>query len=126
MLAVLIGIFQCGIIFSNYIQLTNAVGVGAQYLQTIRQTSTDPCKDTFTAITNAAPALNSSNITVTFTFNPTAAQVTAKTCSGDQSELTQGEAATVTATYPASLVVMGVNFFATGAKFSQTSTVYVY
>jgi Flp pilus assembly protein TadG len=123
---VILGIFQCGILFSNYIQLTNAVGTGADYLQTIRTSTSDPCKDTFTAISQAASTLAAGNITVTFTFNPSASSVTAKTCSGSQSLLQQGQPATVQATYPASLLIFGKNYLATGATITQTTTVYEY
>jgi Flp pilus assembly protein TadG len=102
MLLVMTGIFSMGIAFNQQEQLTQAVGAGGQYLQQIRTSTTDPCKDTFTAITGAAPNLTSANITLTVTMGSTA--VTAKTCAGDQTDLTQGGNVTVSATYPCSII----------------------
>jgi Flp pilus assembly protein TadG len=129
LLAVLLGIFQCGILFGNYLQLTNAVGAGSQYLQQIRSTTSDPCKDTFTAIKSASPSLSSSNIGLTFTFTSSAGTqttVSGTSCSGDQTVMGAGEPATLTATYPAALTIMGVKFLPNGFLLSQTSTQYVY
>jgi Flp pilus assembly protein TadG len=133
----ILGIFQCGILFNNYIQLTNATGEGADYLQTIRQSSTDPCTDTFTAIANAAPSLNKNSITLKVILNNTSTTTatastytgtgaTAAACSGHQTQLVSQAPATVTASYPASLLIYGRNFFATGANISQTVTIYEY
>ena len=132
---VVIGIVQGGLLFNNYIQVTNATGTGANYLQTIRQTSTDPCKDTFTAVVNAASALQSGNITLKVILNNTSSTTaTASTysgtgslsCSGDQSQLVSQAPATVTVSYPASLVIYGTNYLPGGAAYSQTVTVFEY
>ena len=132
----ILGIFQCGIMFNNYIQLTNAAGVGADYLQTLdgSATITDPCAATFTAVTNAAPTLTVGNVTVTVILDntPTYASTTKYSgtgslkCSGDLGELVRGSPATVTVSYPASLMIYGRNFLATSATISQTVTVYEY
>ena len=131
---VILAIFSCGILFNNYIQLTNATGAGADYLQTIRQTSTDPCHDTFTAVANAAAALNKNNITVKVVLNSTDSTTTSASsftgtgnstsCSGQQTLLVQQAPATVTVSYPASLIIYGRNFFATNAQISQTVTIF--
>jgi Flp pilus assembly protein TadG len=108
LLLVMTGVLSFGIIFSHQVTLTQAVGVGGQYLQQIRTSTTDPCQDTFTAITNAAPNLASSGITLTLTMNGTS--VTGNSCSGDQTHLVQGGAATVAATYPCQLFAYGIKF----------------
>jgi Flp pilus assembly protein TadG len=108
LLLVMTGIFSISIVLNHQQQLTQAVGAGGQYLQQIRTTTTDPCKDTFTAITSAAPNLSSSNITLTLTMNST--NVTAKTCAGDQTDLTQGGSVSVTATYPCAISAYGYAF----------------
>jgi Flp pilus assembly protein TadG len=138
---VILGIFQCGILFNNYIQLTNAAGAGADYLQTLdgSTTITDPCAATFTAVANAAPTLKSSNITVKVILNDTnSTTATASTytgtgsgsggltCSGELSQLVRQAPAVVTVSYPASLVIYGKNFFSSTATISQTVTVYEY
>jgi len=130
---VLVGVIQCGLLFSNYIQLTNAVGQGADYLQTIRQTSTDPCRDTFTAIANAAAILKPANITLTIILNNTSSTTASAStfsgtgtlsCSGSQSLLISLAPATVTVSYPASLVIYGKNYFGAGATITQSVTIY--
>jgi Flp pilus assembly protein TadG len=108
MLLVMTGIFTFAVAINHQEQLTQAVGAGGQYLQQIRTSTTDPCKDTFTAITNAAPNLTSANITLTVTMGTTS--VTAKTCSGDVSLLTQGGSVSVAATYPCTLTAYAYNF----------------
>jgi Flp pilus assembly protein TadG len=108
MLAVLTGIFSFGIAFSNQLSLTQAVGTGAQLLQQSRNSTTDPCKDTLTAISNAAPNLTKANISLTLTLNGTS--TTASSCAGSQSNLVEGQPITVAATYPCNLQVYGVKF----------------
>ncbi len=133
MATVILATFSCGILFNNYIQLTNAAGQGADYLQTIRKSSADPCADTFTAISNAAPTLTKASIYVSIILNnsnsasasgSTYTGTGSATCSAQNSKLIAGAPATVNVQYPASLLIYGRNFLATGAKISQTVTVY--
>jgi Flp pilus assembly protein TadG len=112
LMAVLVAIFQFAIAFNNQLTLTQAVGVGAQYLQTIRTTTSDPCKDTYTAITNSAPRLvpvgnPATGVSLTLTMSGT--PVSGSTCSGDQSDLVSGSPVTVSATYPCNLTLFGIN-----------------
>jgi|HubBroStandDraft_2_1064218.scaffolds.fasta_scaffold283733_2 Flp pilus assembly protein TadG len=107
LMVVLVAIFQFGIAFNNQLTLTQAVGAGAQYLQSVRTTTTDPCKDTITTIENSAPNLTPASITLTLNMNGT--QVTANTCSGDQSDLGQGSPVTVNATYPCNITLFGIS-----------------
>jgi Flp pilus assembly protein TadG len=108
MLAVLTAICAFAVGFNNQLTLTSAVGSGAQYLQLIRTTTTDPCKDTLTAIEGAAPSLTPSSIGLSFSLNGTT--VTSTSCPGDQSDLAQGAPVTVTATYPCALPIYGTTF----------------
>lgn len=124
LVAVLTGIFELGIAFNNQLELTQAVGAGAQYLQQIRSTTADPCKDTMTAIKSSAPSLNASNITLTLTMNGNS-PVTGSTCSGDQSELGFLEPATVYATYPCNISIYGFTF-SSACKLSAQVTEYEY
>jgi Flp pilus assembly protein TadG len=117
------GIAAFGIGFNNQIVLTNAVGTGGQYLQLIRTSTTDPCKDTLTAISNAAPNLTASNITLSFSFNGT--PVSGNTCAGDQSYLVQGQPVTVLAKYPCVLPIYATKF-ATGCQLTATVAEYEY
>jgi Flp pilus assembly protein TadG len=124
LLTVVTSIFVVGIIFNNYEVLTQATGTGAQYLQLIRTSTTDPCKDTYNAITAAAPSLTPGNITLSFTLNSTG--VSGNTCAGDQSDLVQGEPVKVTATYPCNFIIYGVNYAPSGCTLSASATEYEY
>lgn len=108
LLMVISGLCAFGLAFNNELTLTNAVGAGAQYLQLIRTTTSDPCADTLGAIEAAAPYLKATNITLTLNMNGTS--VTGSSCSGDQTDLVQGSAVTVTATYPCALPVYAMGF----------------
>jgi Flp pilus assembly protein TadG len=118
-LIIVTGIFSFSIALSHQETLTQVVGVGGQYLQQIRTSTTDPCKDTFTAITNAAPNLTPANITLTLTMNGTA--VKANTCSGDESDLVQGGPVTIEATYPCQFSVYGFKFVPTCNLYAEVS-----
>ena len=121
-LTLVTGIFAFSVAFSNELTLTSAVGAGAQYLQSIRTSSSDPCADTLTAITNAAPSLNASSISLTFSLNGTT--VTGNSCSGDESDLVQGAPVTVSATYPCALPIYGTKF--SGCQLAAKVTEYEY
>ena len=123
-LAILMGIFSLGMMLSNQLTLNQATGAGGQSLARMRTSTTDPCKDTFTAITNASPSLASANIGLTLTMNGNT-PITATTCSGDQSELVQGSAVTVSTTYPCKLSVYGVKF-ASSCQITAQVTEYEY
>ena len=108
LLMVFTGIFSFAIAYNNEIVLTQGVGAGGEYLQLIRTTTSDPCADTLTAIKNAAPNLNSSNIALTITMNGVAES--GNSCSGAQTNLVAGVPVTVKATYPCKLQVYGMVF----------------
>jgi len=123
-LALITGMGSFAVAFNNQETLTQATGLGAQYLQTLRTSTTNPCADTFTAIKNAAPILNSASIGLTVSVNGTAL-TGGTTCSGDQSDLTEGAPVTVTTTYPCNLSVYGMKF-ATSCQLSAQVTEYEY
>lgn len=113
--------------FNNQLTLTSAVGAGAQYLQLIRTTTTDPCADALTAIENAAPSLKSSSISLSFNFNGTV--VNQNSCSGDQGDLVEGTPVTVSATYPCVLSIMPMGYgtkFVSNCQLSAKVTEYEY
>jgi Flp pilus assembly protein TadG len=123
-LALVTGIGSFAIALGNQITLIQATGAGGQYLQEIRTSTTDPCKDTLTAIENAAPNLASANIGLTLTLDGNT-PITATSCSGKQSELVQGAAVTVATTYPCILSVYGVKF-ASSCQLTAQVTEYEY
>ncbi|MFZ0661083.1 MAG: TadE/TadG family type IV pilus assembly protein [Acidobacteriaceae bacterium] len=114
------GIFSFGIALNNYLTLTDAVSVGAQYLAVSRANTTNPCADAASAIYNAAPYLNPSKLGLTFVLGGTSygafTGAAATTCSSGSSStgaagnLVQGQSAEVIATYPCTLAVYGYNF----------------
>ena len=123
-----LGIMSVGTTFMNYLDLTEATGAGAQYLQSLRTNTSDPCADTLTAVTQAAPNLLTStgNLQLSFNFNGTPEAAGTTSCVGDQKYLTSGTPVTVTATYPVNLQIYGVNFDPKGWKLSATVTEYEY
>ena len=108
LMAVLMAIFEFGIAFNNQLQLTNAVGAGAQYLQQIRTSTTDPCADTISMIEKSAPSLKPASISLTLTMNGNT-PVSGSSCSGDQSQLAQLQPVTVYASYPCNITIFGIN-----------------
>ncbi len=127
------GIFDFGIAYNNQLTLIQAVGSGAQHLQQIRTTTTNPCSDTLTAIENAAPTLTAGNISLALNMNGTkvpsnGTPSTSLSCSGDQTDLVQQQPVTVTATYPCSLPLVftrGVTWLSS-CQLSATVTEYEY
>lgn len=120
LLLVITGIFSFGIVLNNYLELTDAVAIGAQQLSISRGNSTDPCATTASVIYNAAPYLSSSKIGLTFVLNGTTygpyVGASATTCPSDSTSdgaagnLVRGQSAQVIATYPCVLSVYGYNF----------------
>lgn len=111
MLCLLTGIFGLGFALCFYLQLNNAVDIGARTVAVIRAsnsdgTTPDPCAAAYTAITNAAPNLNKSQIKLSFNLNGTAySNVTS--CSGGSANIIAGKTAQVTATYPYTVMIFG-------------------
>ncbi len=86
---VLFGIVQFGILFNNYLTVTDAVRAGAREASVARQ-SANPVGAATTAVRNAAADLNQTNLAVTVT-----------------SGWIPGSDVTVQATYPYSISLLG-------------------
>jgi Flp pilus assembly protein TadG len=99
---ILFAVIQFGIVFNNYVTLTDATRAGARKAAVSRQVS-DPVGNTVTAVRSSATDLNQSNldVTVTSTWQPTA----------DVS---------VTATYPYSISLLGM--VVQSGRLSSTTT----
>lgn len=110
LLAIITAICTFAIAFNNQLTLTQAVGSGAQYLQLIRTSTTDPCADTLTAIEAAAPTLKAASINITVTMNGVTPTQTGNSCSGGQTNLVAGQPITVYATYPCVLSIMPLGY----------------
>jgi Flp pilus assembly protein TadG len=89
-LAVLLfGVIQFGIVFNNYLTLTDATRAGARAGAVARNDS-NPAAETTSAVQTSASDLNQSNLSVSV-----------------NSSWTQGSDVTVTATYPYSINLLG-------------------
>ena len=125
LLVVAMGVLAFGLAFNNYIALTEATGVGARQLAISRGTTLDPCATVATAISGAAPLLRASGISYTIVLNGTSYSASScpssSTTSGPAGNLQQGSTATVTASYPCQLLVMGVSLVPSCNLTAQTS-----
>jgi Flp pilus assembly protein TadG len=118
LMVVATGIFAFGIALNNYLELTNAVTIGAQLLADSRGVTGTPCTNAVNAIYNAAPNLTAGNLAINFTFsnNGTTNQyTTASACDTASQEsgspiFAQGESVELIATYPCTLAGYGFNF----------------
>jgi Flp pilus assembly protein TadG len=90
LLFLLLGIIQFGIVFNNYVTLTDAVRAGARKGAVARRLS-DPAGAVQTQVHNAATDLKSSDLSVSVT-----------------STFVQGSDVTVTATYPYQIKLLGL------------------
>jgi Flp pilus assembly protein TadG len=120
LLILVIGIIQFGIVFNNYITLTNAVAIGARTLAINRGLYAGPptaCTAAQTAITNAAVTLSPSQIVYPSPW-PTFPSPDTSTCTN----LVSGETVTVTIQYPCNLMIFGVNY-APGCTLTAATTV---
>jgi Flp pilus assembly protein TadG len=123
LLVMLVGIIQFGVAINNYLELTDAVRAGARSVAVSRSsaTSATPLTTMTSAISASAANLTSANITTTLSVNGTA-------CTSDSTCATaiaaaEGDAATVTSTYPciSSAFVFYVQYFATSCKLTSTT-----
>lgn len=100
------GMMSFGVTLNQYLVLTNAVQTGAMELAVNAGTTSDPCATASAAIAAAAPTLSASSITTSLSFNGGSA-VTANSCTGSASSLTENSSVVVTATYPTTLNIFG-------------------
>ena len=118
LLMLAIGIAKFGIVLNNYIMLTEATTEGARQLALSRGGAT-PRSSAVSAVQATTSNLASGSMTITTSVNGTACG----TDSACQTALASaiGRGAAVTATYPCSIVVMGIDF-APGCSLSSTTT----
>lgn len=127
LLLITTGILVFGVAMNNYLQLTNAVSMGARTAAINAQLTKDPCALASNAIIAAAPGLTASKITFNFTFNGVSYpnQSTCNSSSvttGAAGNLASGTNVTVNATYPLNLSVFGKVFSQSNAVLSASST----
>lgn len=101
-----VGIIKFGILFAQYVTLTNATNTGARTLAVNRGAGTGPptaCTMAQTALDSAATTLTASQITFTTSFP----SPDTSTCSA----LVAGDSATLEATYPCNLQILFLNLW---------------
>ncbi len=126
LLLLMTGVFAFGIGVANYVQLTNACSAGSMQLAISRgqlaSPNYDPCATAVSAVQAAAPSLTPGSMKFVVVLNgttyPTGGTPTASlSCTstsntaGAAANLVQGQAATVTVTYPCNLTVYKANNF---------------
>ena len=99
---VLLAIFQFGVLFNNYVTLTDAVRAGAR-TAAVSRNDADPTGATTTAVRNSGADLNQSSLNVTVS-----------------SSWAAGTDVTVTATYPYSISLLGL-VVTSGTLISKTT-----
>lgn len=103
LLMVMTGLLAFAIVFYQEMQLQQAVYAGARTLALNQGVSiADPCLLAATAVEDAAPAFNPSQLKITYMENGVI--VSGSTCSGN---LASSTSVTVTATYPCSYPIFG-------------------
>ncbi len=105
LLVVMLGLMKFGLLFENYLTLTDAVRAGARQLA-IGRGGSDPCAAAVTATQNAGGSLSlSGRVTTSITVN----NANGTTCTSSTA-LVSGNSATVTATYPCDAKIFGVTY----------------
>lgn len=130
LLTIVFGVIAFGITINNYVILTSATNSSAQYLSTLRTTTTNPCLDAATAFYQVAPSLTPGSLSFTiklsnspaspgtppvYTYTTVANNVaggsSTPSCSGNQNYMNiPGYPVLVSVTYPCSLNTFGLNF----------------
>ncbi len=132
MVGLVLAIFTFGMGFQNYLVLTNAIGAGARALALSRgsTTITDPCATAISTVYAAAPNLSQSNFTFSIVLTTPASgsggtsSSTTYTDTCKITDLSEGQTAQLTATYPIVVNLYGwapqkLNLSATTAELVQ-------
>jgi Flp pilus assembly protein TadG len=113
LLMMLTGIFSFSTALYQKLLLAEALSSGGRVLAADRG-DVDPCATTTAAIYSAAPGLNSSNITLTYTIGGVNYGAGTTSCPGASSSanvnMTAGGTAQIQASYPCTLSVYGVTY----------------
>jgi Flp pilus assembly protein TadG len=98
LLMLVMGIIECGILLNNWVMLTDAVRSGGRELAISRAPGLNACTLAANRVRAAAIGLTSGSINITSSVT--------NSCT----DLAAGSDATLNATYPCSLNIMGINF----------------
>jgi Flp pilus assembly protein TadG len=124
LILLLMGTVEFGLVLANYIQVTNAAGVGAMQFS-ISRSDTTPYTDTVSAIKAAAPSLTPANLTTTFSVNGTACSTDSACSTALTNAAPSGGTltpASVTVAYPCGSMLTGYTFWPTTCQLSTTMT----
>jgi Flp pilus assembly protein TadG len=105
-----------GVALFQYVSLQQAIGIGARQLA-ISVSDATPYSDTVSAVETSAPGLTAASLTISVSINGSGCS-TDSSCS---SLMADGVTASVTGTYPCTLLVMGHDFLS-GCELSSTAT----
>jgi hypothetical protein len=125
LMTLLMALFWVGWTYNNQIILTQAVGAGGAFLNSVAQGGlngvSDPCGSATTEIDDWAATLNTSHLTITYYVNGTAVPLTSGGCPSYLSEFqARGNTVTVQATYPCSMSALnGIGNLISGTSFSS-------
>jgi Flp pilus assembly protein TadG len=124
LILLLMGTVEFGLVLANYVQVTNAAGVGAMTFSISRGDST-PYTDTKSAITAAAPSLTSANLTITLSVNGTGCSTDSACSTALTNAAPSGGTltpASVTVAYPCGTMLTGYSFWSATCQLSSTMT----
>ncbi len=121
-LLVIFAILKFGVLYNNYIQLTNAADAGAR-LFSIERGQANPCSDVVAQVDSTAATLNNATLIVGMsayssatatslsTWSSSAATSTCPWATANSGLLVSGDTATLTASYPWDLSFLGLKIF---------------
>ncbi len=112
MLLILTGMATFSMALYQKLLLTEAVSSAGRVFAA-EKGQTDPCADTWTALTQSAAGLSSGSITMSITWTPVgggSAQTYAKTCTarGGSTGMSSGDYGQISATYPCVMQVVNI------------------
>jgi TadE-like protein len=125
LMLILLGILKFGILYNNYLQLTDAVRSGARQMS-IERGQGDPCGDAAGALIASANLGSGLKVKITDANPADSADIYTFAAPsgpgvGTCPPIASGDAVTVAATYPCDLNFMGINFFS-GCAISSSAT----
>jgi Flp pilus assembly protein TadG len=115
LLLVIFGIIKFGIVYNNYIELTNAANAGAR-LFSIERGQSNPCSDVQSAVDKSATNLASGSLAMTMTESGSNPQSWLSSSGGTcpwtlASGEVSGDVATLTVTYPWTVSFLGLKVY---------------
>jgi Flp pilus assembly protein TadG len=98
LLLTMFGLVECGLLFNNWLMLTDAVRAGSRQLAISRGQGVDACALAVNMVHASASSLVAADISISWTVT--------RACN----DLAEGADVTLTATYPCHLMIMGIDY----------------